>query len=231
MTNRKNNNSILFLTTLGVYLGLVLVGATPVLGHAALTRNFELQDEIEVSDDLDKKPDEEKAIEEFASALEKLYRIAADISSSNPEQVEAGSYDLNFFVSVTPRGGSRHFSPSEFNNVPHTFSGRNSGPLRDLYDAFLPRAEQPHENFFVSFGLTPEQTSLRIVLTDENSASAAITSASLAAAISKKKDVEIDLLRRLTYDAAQVSVEGNRIIIVTNLPRASIDPLLATNAK
>lgn len=65
MNAKKNNNSILFLTTLGVYLGLVLVGATPVLGHAALTRNFELQDEIEVRDDLDKKPDEEKAIEEF----------------------------------------------------------------------------------------------------------------------------------------------------------------------
>ena len=60
---KKTNNSILFLTTLGVYLGLVLVGgaAPQVFAHSALTRNFELQDEIEVSDDLEKKPDNEAA--------------------------------------------------------------------------------------------------------------------------------------------------------------------------
>ncbi len=60
MTTRKGQNSILFLTTLGVYLGLVLVGgASPqVFAHpAATTRNFELSDEIEFKDDLDKKPD------------------------------------------------------------------------------------------------------------------------------------------------------------------------------
>jgi hypothetical protein len=58
LSNGKNHNSILFLTTLGVYLGLVLVGATPqVLAQAAMTRQFDVKDEIEVKDDLDKKPD------------------------------------------------------------------------------------------------------------------------------------------------------------------------------
>ncbi|HUR98002.1 MAG TPA: hypothetical protein VMZ26_08070 [Pyrinomonadaceae bacterium] len=84
--NRKANNSILFLTTLGVYLGLVLVGgpAPQVFAHGALTRNFELQDEIEVHDDLEKKPDNETAglsisiktyledVELFLSSLRKL---------------------------------------------------------------------------------------------------------------------------------------------------------------
>jgi hypothetical protein len=55
---RKGQNSILFLTTLGVYLGLVLVGATPqVLANAATTRNFDIRDEIEFQDKLDKDPD------------------------------------------------------------------------------------------------------------------------------------------------------------------------------
>jgi hypothetical protein len=59
LTNNRKHNSIIFLTTLGVYLGLVLVGgATPqVFAHGALTRNFELSDEIEYSDDLDNKLD------------------------------------------------------------------------------------------------------------------------------------------------------------------------------
>lgn len=58
MDKRKGQNSILFLTTLGVYLGLVLVGATPqVLANAATTRNFDIRDEIEFQDKLDKDPD------------------------------------------------------------------------------------------------------------------------------------------------------------------------------
>lgn len=56
MTNRKQNNSVLVLATLGVYLGLVFVGATPVMGHAAMARHFQIQDEIEFKDDVDKKP-------------------------------------------------------------------------------------------------------------------------------------------------------------------------------
>ena len=59
MSNPKNYNSIVFLTTLSVYLGLVLIGGTPpVLAHAAMTQQFDIQSEIEVKDNLDKKPDE-----------------------------------------------------------------------------------------------------------------------------------------------------------------------------
>jgi len=68
---RKGQNSILFLTTLGVYLGLVLVGATPqVLANAATTRSFDIRDEIEFQDKLDKDPDpiaDGSALDEAAS--------------------------------------------------------------------------------------------------------------------------------------------------------------------
>ncbi|MBX7054005.1 MAG: hypothetical protein K1X36_03540 [Pyrinomonadaceae bacterium] len=58
MTKSKNHNSILVLATLGVYLGLVLVGATPqLLAQAAMTRQFDVKDEMEFKDDLDTKPD------------------------------------------------------------------------------------------------------------------------------------------------------------------------------
>ncbi len=59
MKNKNKNNSIIFLTTLSVYLGLVLVGApATVLAQAALTSRFEVKEKIERKDDLDKKPDE-----------------------------------------------------------------------------------------------------------------------------------------------------------------------------
>jgi hypothetical protein len=74
LTNRKNQNSIIVLATLGVYLGLVLAGATPqVLAQAAMTRQFDVKDEIEVKDDLDNKPD----------------RAAVQESTDNPSATKA----------------------------------------------------------------------------------------------------------------------------------------------
>ena len=62
MSKQKNQNSILVLATLGVYLGLVLAGATPqVMANAAMTRQFNVKDEIEIKDDLDTKPDDERS--------------------------------------------------------------------------------------------------------------------------------------------------------------------------
>jgi hypothetical protein len=75
-----NKNSILVLATLGVYIGLVLVGATPqVLARAAMTREFCVKDEIEVKDDLDKKPDDQPTktdnsyLDDFAAAYTGYY--------------------------------------------------------------------------------------------------------------------------------------------------------------
>ena len=53
---------MLVIATLGVYFGLILAGATPhVLANAAMTRQFDVKDEIEIKDDLDTKPDDERS--------------------------------------------------------------------------------------------------------------------------------------------------------------------------
>ncbi len=45
-----------------MYFGLVLVGATPqILASAAMTRQFDVKDELEARDDLDNKPDDERS--------------------------------------------------------------------------------------------------------------------------------------------------------------------------
>ncbi len=63
MSKAKPNNSFIFLTTLGVYIGLLMVGATPgiVAQQGAMTRNFEISEEVEVKDDLDLDPKDELA--------------------------------------------------------------------------------------------------------------------------------------------------------------------------
>ena len=85
MTKQKPQNPILVIATLGVYFGLILAGATPqVLASAATTRQFDVRDEIEVNEDLDTKPDDERSpvtasvqiyledVEYFLSSLAKL---------------------------------------------------------------------------------------------------------------------------------------------------------------
>lgn len=62
MSIHKAQNPILVIATLGVYFGLILAGATPqVLANAAMTRQFDVKDEIELKDDLDTKPDDERS--------------------------------------------------------------------------------------------------------------------------------------------------------------------------
>ncbi|MER3429593.1 MAG: hypothetical protein C4324_00865 [Blastocatellia bacterium] len=55
---RKSHNSLILLATLGVYLGLLLVGgaAAQIFAHSATTRFFEIAEEQETKDDLDNNP-------------------------------------------------------------------------------------------------------------------------------------------------------------------------------
>jgi hypothetical protein len=85
LSKQKAQNPILVLATLGVYFGLIMSGAAPsVLANAALTRQFDVMDEIELKDDLDTKPDDERSpvttsvqiyledVEYFLASLAKL---------------------------------------------------------------------------------------------------------------------------------------------------------------
>ena len=75
--NKKNNyNSLIFLTTLSVYLGLVLVGTPPILAQAALTQKIEVKNEAEIKDDLDKKPDEDLFAESIVSLVQELDKLS-----------------------------------------------------------------------------------------------------------------------------------------------------------
>ncbi len=97
MTNRKNYNSILFLT---VYLGLVLVGATPqVLAHAATNSFFDLRNEIEFKDDLDTKPDD--IFSEIESGAEKKvgFFFTQEKNTENDKFVVNGvTFTTNFSI-------------------------------------------------------------------------------------------------------------------------------------
>lgn len=60
METKRTQNSVIFLATLGVYIGLLMAGASPGIiaqQSAAMTRNFELSEEFEVRDEFDRDPE------------------------------------------------------------------------------------------------------------------------------------------------------------------------------
>ncbi len=96
MSNSKSYNQILFITTLSVYLGLVLVGASPqVLAQAALTSKFDIKDQIEKQDDLDRNP--EDVVQDFLSEYESLVAELAQpesLTNSNEHRSSDVSQDV-----------------------------------------------------------------------------------------------------------------------------------------
>ncbi len=137
MKRPKNHNSILVLATLGVYLGLVLVGATPqVLAQAAMTREFNVKDEIEVKDDLDTKPESSEApdTESTAATANKIAKSVQRFLC----QFNSAAGDASILVS-----SARSF---DFGELRATFNSDvrslNAEPFRRL-DSILSPADLP----------------------------------------------------------------------------------------
>lgn len=246
MKSSKTNNSILFLTTLGVYLGLVLVGATPVLGHVATTRHFEISDEIEYKDDLDKKPDDERSplamsignyhadVELLIESLERLQRsgkfnLATDVfevsqSTALPCVAEnkIGSYTAESFItanaSLRPTlefVGKRLTDGYAFGDcIPsERFAGQ----------------EATHSRFVLKLdskkGLTLEITGVK-----KSPADARIFLGDLQRGWDQFRAAESKPVEKYVSEGTVLSVTGNKILVVTRLPRAALTKLLAKDA-
>ena len=201
MTNRKNQNSILVLATLGVYLGLVLVGATPqILAQAAMTKQFNVKDEIEVKDDLDKKPDPTFSAPELtANYVNSVIRLVNSWSAKDLEDFSAtmtGGLDDVELSSLFP-ATYRFFGDGTFSfkkgdhNAEFNFRFRKKGPDRPFHD-------------FCS-GFADELLSLR--------------------------KIGKDLKQKVVASYTQIACDNDQVTVVTRLPRAGLDSLLAANAK
>lgn len=237
----------MILTTLGVYLGLVLVGAPSVLGHAATTRNFEISEEIEIKDDLDRKPDDKRSplamsignyyadLELFIEALERLQRngkfnLSVDtfeISQSTALPCVAGnnvgSYTAESFVTanaalrptlewiekrLTDGYAFGDCVPSE------RFAGQEATQSR-----FVLKLDA--EN-----GLTLEVTGLKKSPADANAFLRELSHGWNQYRAETRKPIE-----KYVSDGTTLGVAGSKILVVTRLPRAALDTLLAKDAK
>ena len=230
MNKSKNYNSIVFLTTLSVYLGLVLVGGTaPILAQAALTRDFDIKNEIVFEDDLDKKPDGE----EINNSEEDFPQLFAQLIEQIKEEIAKGKisypFQTNFLIeleseSSQKEGGdisvSSNLSSANLNNIIQSaFNGKfqlKALELADYKGKFKKvkiRIEGNEEGFVLKISFSKLNAELFAEFLN-NKFSNSIISANAS------------LLKQI-YENTKATSENNQVFIVTRLPRASIDALLA----
>lgn len=248
VSNRKSQNSILFLTTLGVYLGLVFIGATPqvLAQEAATTKNFALKDEVELKDDLDKKPDDETStlseslgvylqdVEYFLASLRNLsvngkfdvgrdtFEVAQSTLLPCVAANKIGSYTANTF-----RLTNEALRPS---------LERFSKLLTDGYSLADCRAGQQfqgqevtHSRFTFAFG--DNDFSVQVSVKKLSAADAVRAAGALALARTMLAGPANGIIRQLLLEHTSFKSENDQVFVITRLPRAGLDSLLAKDAK
>lgn len=229
-----------------MYLGLVLVGATPVLGHAATTRNFEISDEIEIKDDLDRKPDDKRSplamsignyyadLEYFLSSLEKLQQAGKfDLAADTFELSQAtalpcvannrvGSYTAETLL--TSNSVLRPTLESTGKRITDGYGFADCIPS----DKFAGQ-EATHSRFVLK--LTADGLSLEVSGVKRSAADASAYLRDLTAGWNQFRIQAKESVQKHISDGTTLAVVGSKIFVVTRLPRAGLESLLAKDAK
>lgn len=218
MTTRKNHNSIVFLTTLSVYLGLVLVGAAPQISAQNI-----LEKKIEVS-----YSDSERILADYVLALQDLYVISKDLSTQFSENLKNGRYEFNCYYNINPNSSELLGCPGD------SGTGITSGkflPVLGKLNKIFPHTiekDKPQVNF--NFILSGRDFSLKLVLNQDFDEQADQFFNSFNDGLSRIKIQQISKAQ-IIYQNTEISKNNNQIFIVTRLPRGSLDALLTDSAK
>lgn len=222
-------------------------GAAPqVFAHSAMTRNFEITDEIELNDDLDNKPDDERSpldlsiqvyygdIEYFLDSLLKLrqsgrfdlktdrFEVAQSTALPCVPANKVGSYTPEIFVAsnellrpqleAISKRLADGYSLADCVPSPH-FAGQEASHSR-----FVLKLDNKELAFEIGVQKSSKLESDRFL-------------SQLETAWDKFTHREITPTRKLISKGTTLKAVRDRILVVTRLPRAALDALLATNAK
>ncbi|MGI8786299.1 MAG: hypothetical protein ACR2HG_00875 [Pyrinomonadaceae bacterium] len=228
MSNKNKNNSIIFLTTLSVYLGLVLVGGTPQI----LAQNAKKSGEANKISIL--LPGEGLVFTFDLNPAIKLSKLSA--KESLPIKV-SGNFSTDF--------------SDKFFNTPQkltawTITEAVGSPqiVGFLQQEFFPSAESgiPAEPLITK--LFPKETSQTVeVSKDTVSITRRLTYDSVEKVAemaeihrriiehAKSPTAKDEVVGNLYLINTEIRSENNQFIIVTRLPRGSLDALLAKDAQ
>jgi len=247
MTKSKSQNSILVLATLGVYLGLVLAGATPqVLANAAMTRQFDVKDEIEVKDDLDKKPDDDRSpvaasVEVYLNDVEYFLASLGRLKNKGKFDPQKDTFDVSqsTLLPCIDSNLAGRYTPIRFDNT--------SEPSRSVLERFSRGMVYGY-----SLGDCVSNNEFNGVTAADSRFTFTLDNKALSINIEVKKQSPqraLELLRELESTLRLYSTQENtklcqgiiantafradndQVFVVTRLPRAGLDTLFATDAK
>jgi len=252
MSNRKNYNSIVFLTTLSLYLGLVLAGGTTptVLAQAATTRNFDIKSEIVVEDDLDKKPDDDAIklsgatggyfndLEWLIEDLQELHqdeKFNLDFDTFEFKEAQIAQCNLETIrravitsrVSKVDRWIAPAIEPAISRFESYAFLGDclpNDELIEFSSDEFG-KKEGVQFELETSYDKAALKVALSITKESPQRAKQLLDRFNQAQKIYELDEEEI-IIKKI-YENTTFSSENNQVFIVTRLPRASIDDLTA----
>jgi hypothetical protein len=245
MSQTKTHSQSIFVLTLAVYLGLVLAGgASPALAQAAMAKGFDLKVEQEIKDDLDKKPDDEKAIDGLADDLDHYLGDVEDLLASLKELYLAGKFaPVHETFSVAESSGLLCDVPQTGGQVRYaTFTTRIDNDslepeirlLRNrLYsyswDSDCLSGSEGKSLADTEIEISYDSASLKTSFSVKKGSSqkaAQLLNAYKLAYKSYQPDEEKPAVK-LLFENTKIISENDQVFIVTNLPRAGLDALLA----
>ncbi|MCW5961932.1 MAG: hypothetical protein KIS76_17355 [Pyrinomonadaceae bacterium] len=249
MSKSKAKNSLLFLTTLSVYLGLVLVGASPsvLAQQAALSQKFEIQLEIEKEDDLDKDPDAElnrltRSIEEYFDELESFIDDLRKLNGIDKFDLDSDRFSISEtgFVPCNVDGDpirhsernqkiSDHWLEPAITDARYTFENWTS--LSDCIPTDKFSTGSATKSFFsLSFDGSQLRVELSGFRTSTQSAASLAEKFNLA---SRRFDIDQDtsVAVKSLFQNTIFKAENDQVMIVTTLPRGSLDSLVKSEKR
>jgi hypothetical protein len=238
----------LFITTLGVYLGLLVVGgaAPQVFAHSATTRNFELVDEVEISDDLDNKPDDERSpvhmsLQNYLQDVEVFLARLARLKELGKFDPEIDAFEVSQTTQLPCVAANRVGSYTA-----NKFSLENEG-LRSTLESFsklltdgYSLADCMRNSRFGDTEVTDSKFEFKF---DKAGLSVNVSVKKLSPqdAFSLVRDLEKTYQQFKEHDATGTRLrvceattfksDNDQVTIITRLPRAGLDALLAKGAK
>lgn len=247
MSKSKSQNSILVLATLGVYFGLVLVGATPqVLANAAMTREFSVKDEIEVKDDLDTKPDDERSpvsasIQIYLEDVEHFLASLGRLKSKGKFNPNTDSFNVvaNVMLPCVDSNLAGRYTPIRFDST-----SESARPVIEYFSGAMDYGYSLGDclgnNEFNGVSATDSRFNFRLDR-EAFSVNVAVKKQSPQRALEILREMESTLrlysgrenskLRQRIIESTFFRVENDQVFVITRLPRAGLDSLFANDAK
>ncbi|CAN5522842.1 hypothetical protein BH18ACI1_BH18ACI1_08060 [soil metagenome] len=215
MTTGKNYNSIVFLTTLSVYLGLVLVGAPPSV-LAQVNSVTSQRQSVNSKNEFNSKP-----IDEFGNKIRQLIKDGKlDLSKPFEIQFVADLVNEKFtnpkFQLISGDSLIDELQKQWFEAISESRLFTNGSLVTRIGFA----AKNDGNTLATNLSLKPKSPENTVVL----------ESVFRIGFLAAKKQTQ-NFQTKIFVENTVISSENNQVFIVTRLPRGSLDALLAKDAQ